>query len=271
MEIVDRELEGITPEALGSLLRSPQASSDTSHLLVLIEPSPTSRFVPRMRVVTTHVFNLFWDRHNLNQASDMAQLYDFFRGISTTSLVPGMIFEVRIHQLLKKGRYLFLTPIGGRLADRNIVYDDYGTASMTVNKLITLDPLAEAPLTDGIALNPGYYYQPQISNFPTIGSLVLCPSVAGQPPILVIFQITYGVEDSAIKQVGLERIDQLGIPQNAEKVLVIVTPENVKPKITVPMTYLTDAFLAGRTPDTAFPVYHLQIARESLFSATQSP
>jgi len=194
--------------------------------------------------------------------SDMARLYDFFRGISTTSLVPGMIFEVRIHQLLKQLRYLLLSPIGGRLADRNVVYDDYGT---TFGEYVTLGPLSEVPLTDGITLNPGYYYQPQISNFPTIGSLVLCPSEAGQPPILIMFHITYGVEESAIKQVGLERIDQLGIPQNAEKVLVIVTPENVEPKITVPRTYLTDGFLANRTPDTVFPVYHLQITRGSLF------
>ena len=211
-----------------------------------------------MRVATTRVIKLFWDRHIFNQACEMAQSYDSFRGTdtSTMSLVFGMIFEVRIHQLLKKGRRLTLTPIRGHIADGNITYDDDSTTNMSGSRRITLNPLGGAPLTDGITLNPGLYYQPRISNFPTIDSLILYPSVAGQPPILIMFQIAWNVEEHTVKQVRLEKIKQLVIPKNAEKFLVIVTPENVKPKVSVPMTYWTDAFLANRTPDSAFPVFH---------------
>jgi len=264
MDIVNQELENVTPTALRNLLLSPQIHSDTSHLLVLIEPSPTSRSVAQRKVITTYVFNLFWNIHLSNQARNMAEFYDTFRGASTptTSHVAGTIFEVRIHQLLKSGRPLTLTPIRGHIADRNVIYSDYGP---TGNRWILLGPLAEALLTDGITLNPGHYYQPQIHNFPSIDSLTLFPSLGGRPPILIMFQITCNVEKHDVKKIGLERIKQLGIPPNAERILVIVTPEDVKPKITVPRAYLTDTFLANRNPDTAFPVYHLQITRGSLF------
>jgi len=79
-----------------------------------------------------------------------------------------MIFEIRIHQLRKKGRYLIVTPIRGRLTNGNVIYDDCMTTNMPGNKQILLVLLAEAPLTDGITLHPGYYYHPQISNFPTV-------------------------------------------------------------------------------------------------------
>jgi len=262
-----QEIGRVTPATLSHLLLSADMVSDTSHRLVLIEPSPISRYVPQRRVVTSHVFSLFWDRHIYNQAREMARFYDLFSNPSFASgtIVSEMIFGVRIHQLLKKGRHLILTPIRGRLADGDVVYDDYRTTIMPSNRHVQLGPLAEVPLTDGITLNPGYYYHPQIPNFPTIDSLILYPPVDGKPPVLVIFQITCTAEERAVKEVGLEKINQLVIPKNAEKFLVIVTPEDVKPKITVPRTYLTDAFLANRTPDTAFPVFHLQVTRGALF------
>ena len=172
---------------LSGLILFTDVALDTSHLLA-------SRYVAQMRVVITHVFSLYWDRHNLDQAHDMACLCDLLRGTSTPSLVSEMIFEIRIHQLRKKGRYLIVTPIRGRLTDGNVIYDDCMTTNMPGNKQILLALLVEAPLTDGITLHPGYYYHPRISKFPTVAR--------DRPPTLTMFQITYIERRDACRRAG---------------------------------------------------------------------
>ena len=264
---VRAELAFLTPTSFSTLLLSPNAP-ETSHKLVLIEPSPTSRYSAQKKIITVHVFNLFWDQHQFNQEHEMARFYDLFRSNATASVVSGMIFEIRLHQLLKGGFTLILTPIVAHFSgkDVNVIYDDYKDTTEPDTRQIILGPLEAVPLTDGMTLSPGCYYRPQISNFPSIDAVVFLPSSGDQPPVFIIFQFTCNVEKHPIKKVGLERINKLVIPPNAEKLLVVVTPEDVEPKITVPRTYLTDDFPDGRAPNVAFPVYHLTVPRKSLFS-----
>ena len=192
---VERELATLNPTTLCDLLLSPEANMGTSHLLVLTEPSPTFHFKLQKRVVTTHVFTLFWERHQPNQEHEMARFYDLLWGSPFSSVVSGMVFKVRLHQKLKDDitLTLTLTPILCHTVPQNIIYDNCLDMANPGTMQIALGPLEAVLLTDGITLLPGCYYNPQASNFPSIAAVVLHPSINNRPPILVMFQIFQGV------------------------------------------------------------------------------
>ena len=55
------------------------------------------------------------------------------------------------------------------------------------------------------------------------------------------------------------------VDAGTKKCLVVVTPTEVQPKMTVSGEYPTSKFLAGRDLDVAFLVYHLEISDKALF------
>lgn len=65
------------------------------------------------------------------------------------------------------------------------------------------------------------------------------------------------MEERDANEGSLDKVDQLATAGT----LVVITLAEVNPRISVPRGYLTDGFLAGRKPDEAFTVYHLQISR----------
>jgi len=55
--------------------------------------------------------------------------------------------------------------------------------------------------------------------------------------MLLVFQITWNRTERDAKLVGLRRISKLVLPSDVRVHLVAVTPESVRPKITVPKEY----------------------------------
>jgi hypothetical protein len=234
------------------MLRSAELPSETSHFLIQIEPSPTSRYVPQTRVVTTHVFEMFWQRQPLYE---MARLYDMCRCTPTTS-VAAMLFEIRVHQLLRENRCISLVPIHGHRSaqDMNVVYDDYRPKTRFTQH-VALPGSEIVTLTDGIVLIPGCYYRPRRrTDFPAIDSLLLINPEKGSD-ILLMFHITVNADQDEMNKVGLEKVDHLIVPPNTEKLLVNVIPKNVSPKIIVPREY----FLAHEVPNSVLSVVRYQL------------
>lgn len=65
--LFQQELDKVSPEMAYKLLQDPDLAWDASDLLVLVEPSPTSRFIPKRRIVTNHVFKLLLQKHQHDQ------------------------------------------------------------------------------------------------------------------------------------------------------------------------------------------------------------
>ena len=88
-------------------LKSPE-SDGSSHLLMLLELSPTSRSSCQKRIASRHMFEMFWDRHMKCQVSKMLFFYDLFQDTPLLSAAASWIFELRIHQLLWRGNLVNL-------------------------------------------------------------------------------------------------------------------------------------------------------------------
>ena len=247
------------------MLESAKLLSETSHFLIQIEPSPTSRYVPQTRVVTTRVFEMFWQIHQCEQLREMARFYDMCRRTPTTSAVDAL-FEFRVHQLLRAKRRISLVPILGHLKteDKNVVYDDY-RPKKRITQHVALPGSEVVTLTDGIVLTPGCYYRPRRGNdLPAINSLLLI-KLGGESHVLLMFHITVNAGQIEMNKASLEKVDDLIVPPNTKKILVAVIPKNVSPKIIVPREYLTDAFLALEDPNSVLPVLCYQLCWDSLF------
>jgi len=80
---------------------------------------------------------------------------------------------------------------------------------------------------------------------------------------LLMLQFTRNKTTHDAKADGLHRIDKYVLPQNTQKYYVVVTPEGIWPKVTVPLGYFGAEGV--ESPDTEFPVLHYPVSRRELF------
>ena len=152
--------------------------------------------------------------------------------------------------------------------DHKLLLSKY-TDDESVKKQVTLPNMVEVTVDDKtLATHEFYtYYHPMNTNFAAVDSWVLTRPDPGKPPILLTFQMTLNMEKHDTKESGLERVNKLtaGIPHDAQRYLVILTPMNVKPRITVRKGYLTNKLLKGGNCNEVFPVFRYQISDDELF------
>jgi len=142
-----------------------------------------------------------------------------------------------MHELLRKGTRIQLYPIRGHPATANFIYDDYTASKKKEDPIdFQLPESEEHRLDEGVKLSIGKYCRPDVSNFPTVDSIY----AEGVDPssTLTMFQITRNKKEHDVNPEGLDRIDKLdlGLVKNVRKQLVVITPEDIQPKIKVPMT-----------------------------------
>jgi len=82
-----------------------------------------------------------------------------------------------------------------------------------------------------------------------------------------MFQFTRNKTSHDAKEVGLRAVDGLKFPSETRRYYIAVTPEDLRPKINVPFSYLTKQKLGKEGADDVFPVYHLPVNRKWLFKA----
>jgi len=114
------------------------------------------------------------------------------------------------------------------------VYNGYeATDSGTDGVPINLPDLKEYVVIDEADKRVEYntYYRPRHKNFPAIDSWVLIRPDPKKPPIFIMFQITITTSTHDVKQEGLDRMDQLQVPKDALRWLVIFTPKEAQPRI----------------------------------------
>jgi hypothetical protein len=252
-DLVIAQVQLIRPDNLRYVLQAPD-SDESSHLITRIEPSATSRSLPKKTIASSGAFKLLWHQHLANRLSDTAYFYDIFeQGGQVTASAAGWIFEFRMHQLLTQGYRLNIYPLCQKNeGPKNDIYRDY-TSSYGDPTTIQLAASSEYPLNRGIHLDPNLYYRPNASNFPMIDSLFLIPH-RKKSPILLMFQITWNKGGHHVKGAGLERINELMLPSHTHKYLVVVTPLGMEPPILAPKGSLKDVY-----------VFHHPVSSDMLF------
>ena len=250
--------------ALQNVLDSP-GSSETSHLIIVVDPHPTIRGRCTKSIASLYVFQLLWNRHTTGRASEMVNLYYLFQSVGFTGSAAGWAFESLMHHSLRKGLTIQLSSIQSHSTKDNIHYDNYTASISGTNPWMFQLPVSdEHDLQEGAKLVVGHYYRPQSSNFPTIDSLFLIRPSRWSFPVLLMFWIAQNRDGCDVNTVTLERVAGLQLPRGTQKYYVVVTPEDIKPDIRVPKAYFTDRELRKKKLDKIFPVFHFRVVVESV-------
>ena len=257
---VTQEVREFLPHVLRAALSS--LDSDASSLIVRMEPDPDARDKYRKTIASRHILDLLWERHLKYETDEMAHLYAALQGSTVTAPAAGGILELRIHQLFTSKEYpLRLFPLLRGKSNRTKfhLYDNYSASYKEENVTLLKFTVSEVhPLDKGnVQLQIDHYYRPTANNYPSVDSLLLIqPTNGGKPsPILLMFQIVRNEEDHDVKEVGLERVKELGLPPDTRKYYVVVTPLDKQPRILVPKAY-----------DGEMEVFYHPVNRGTLFS-----
>ena len=236
-------------ESLPQIFRDP-GSFQPSHYIVTIQPSPTNRGRTQNKIVSRRVFEILWEKHIYSRINVMQDFHDLFVASPITATSAGWVFELRMHQLLRKARTVQLFPIRGHRADVNFIYQDYTASKKKIDPTdLQLVDSEEHDIAKGAKLKMGHYYRPKAVNFPAIDSLLLIHPLGEPSPILLMFQVTLNKKTHDAKLSGLRKIDELDLPSDVRKYYIAVTPEGIWPKITVPISYLDGGQAEGEDED----------------------
>ena len=261
-----RDAVGSVEDLVHALTR-PGHITGPSHFLVLLEPSPIDRSLCQAKIITHTVFEMVWHRHLAKKVVRAREFYDLFVEHSYMSAAAGWLFEFQMHQLLRKGRTIAISPIRYTHDYGSYLYGDY--RAMTNGESIGLErlelpPSDEYPLHEGATLEVGRYYRPESATFPTIDSLCLVEPPGRYTPVLLIFRIARDKTSYDVMEKGLHKVQQLKLPNpQTRKYYVAVTLDDLQPKITISGRSL--GLMCEGRPEDVFPVYHYPVDLDGLF------
>ena len=205
-------------------------------------PSSDSRSTRDIRIASPRILDLLWEKHIRYRIDLMGLFYDLFQADTISAPAAGQIFKLRIHQVLVQAQTIQLFPVGGFQSEVNIVYNDYAASKKRQNPTnLRLVKSAEHPLDKISCPKMNHYYRPKSKTFPSVDSLLLVHPPGEQSPILLMFQITRNKKEHDVNEKGLHKIDGLQLPSGTRKYYVVVAPESIYPKTTVPKAYFQDS------------------------------
>lgn len=266
MERIGRTVNQLKPRKLRNIFDNPD-STDAPCDLILTEPSSTRRS-PVKRIASRHIFELIWERSLHQQVVGMKYFYNLFRPNEVTAVSAGWIFEYRMHDLLRTKQAIRLSPIAqARPGPVNFIHKEY-----TEDKSVTteLASSAEYLLVEADDLLENHYYRPEASNFPAADSFILIRPSHDSDPILLIFQMTLNTKSHDVNEAGLRRIHNFKLPAGTRMYYVVITPEGVKPKITIPKEYFGMKG-KGKLGDDRIRVFNYDVSEGELFHVAQGP
>lgn len=165
-----------------------------------------------------------------------------------------------MHQVLRRGPSINLFEISSHRTAANTICSDYQAtedSDLGRGMRLKLPQSDEYPLPKEGTLEVGRYYRPESTTFPTFDSFFIVDLPESEERALLMFQITRNKAKHDVKPDGLFTINKL-IPEGIHKYYVAVTPEGLRPKITIPNSYFRDA-------EDLFPVYRFPVAQAELF------
>jgi len=103
------------------------------------------------------------------------------------------------------------------------------------------------------------YYRPDPADFPAIDSFLLTRPSHLFSPIVVVFHIAWDAREHHVSKGGLCSIDKLPLPKNTRQYHVVVSPENLFPKIKVLKAHFEGEGKGGEQPSNRFQIFNCPI------------
>ena len=234
----------IAPHTFQRSLSSPD-SDQHSDLIVVMDPSPTSRSGCAKTIASRRVFEMLWDKYLVRQPSERINFYYLLQASKSTADVAGWLFELQMHSGLRQRQTIVLHPVGGEVTAA-CVYFDSSSASETnqVPLHFELPASHDRSLEAGTKLCVGNYYRPRADSFPGVDSLLFInprdsSDYRHRPPMTLMFRF---IHNEDIHHVNLDSLAEIkrSLPKNTCARYVAVTPSNIKPRITIPKPSFPD-------------------------------
>jgi len=92
-EFINAEVDKLSLERLINILRYASESTDTSHLVISTEPSPTDRTSPERSIISKYVLEKICKVVLKDRVEKLRQLYDSLQDEPAMSTTAGMVFE----------------------------------------------------------------------------------------------------------------------------------------------------------------------------------
>ena len=202
-------MEEIQPGDFLYALHSPDYNGP-SHLIMHMEPSPTSRFRYQKTIASQDVLELLWDRHLKDSVAEVHHLYSALKGSSVTTNAAGGIIELRMHWLLRQGCFFVLFSFGhNRTTQKFDAYGNYTSKEEESLECPGLFGIFKGDwLDEGVQPQVDRYYRLKVSSLLTINSLLLIHPRIEPLPTLFMFRFT-GEEECDVKDADLEKIERL--------------------------------------------------------------
>jgi len=236
-EQLRRYFDEINPDDLPYIFRNP-ASSQNSHYLITIYPQEARRSSFERKFASRRVFDMVWENHLSHRVDLMKEFYNPLAAFLPTGTPAGWVFKRRMHQLLSVEQTLRSFRMLPHRAGVNLVFDGYAASKARNNSTdFQLTHSEEHHLVEQAEPQMDLYYRFRSSSFPMFDSLRLIHPPGEPSPILLVFWIIRNKREHDVKLRGLRNINQLNIPSDTRRYLVVVTPENIHPCITVPLEY----------------------------------
>jgi hypothetical protein len=273
---VRKEIDRLYPGRLYRAFLDPESYS-SSYLIITVAPSSESRSTDVKTVASPYVLDLLWERYARGQIDVIGHLYDIFQANPIGAPAAGRLFELRMHQVLMQAQAIQVFPIRGRRAKGNLIYTNCAASEERQNPMnLQLAESAEHSLVEAGVLETNCYYRLGSKTFPTIDSLLLIHPPNEPSPILLMLRITLSRTEHDVNEKGLGKVNDLQLPSGTRRYYVVVTPEDIHPKITVPMKYFQDEeqqVTSGHEDgdedmlaDSLFPVFHYPVRMKELFA-----
>lgn len=243
-EILRERIAHIDTSKLPQIFRDPGSYEDSQYI-VTVSPSRATYGVSEKNITSRYVFELLWEKHIYHRIDLMLEFHYLFLNSPAAAIAVEWLFELRMHQLLRRQQHIRVFPIRGRRVKANFVYDDYTSAKNNPTELQLADS-TDLDLVEKAKLEKGHYYRPISTNFPGIDSLLLIHPPGELTPILLMFRFTRNEIELDAKLRGLGKIDELGLPSDTRRYYIVVIPEGIHPKITIRTSY----FKEGQDKDT---------------------
>jgi hypothetical protein len=177
-----------------------------SHRVLLVEPRPDNRAIPRISIVTKTVSQLLWEQDSNNQWQNHRQLFKILHQQPDTKGLCGMLFEPLFHALCVRGTKFTIYPMT-RDSEGSVNYkftnkkcEDSETLLLGCQERVSFNKDNQI-----LKLFANHYYQLTACNSPSCDSFVYNP---GSRQVSA-FQVTTG-RNHGLTSKGVQALHELG-------------------------------------------------------------
>ena len=231
----------------------------TTHTVLLVEPDPKDRSIPRTRIVTKAVSQILWDRDSDERWRNHHQLFKTVRTEPRAKSFLGDLFEPAFHALCIRGASLKIYPITDNRSEGPTNYTfTNNVLKESESETLTLHNYQRLTFNRTYAISNllgSHYYRPTTPNHPSYDSFIY----DANSHQISLFQVTVAVEHDLVEKgvIGLRDLGQKLQINDLKIRIILVVLEDIQVSYKIKKNFFHELGLE---------VYVLEVTEDQLYS-----